>query len=63
MTDEEMTQYDEAMRKGHYMTGLDIMLKAQAREEGRGTSDEEVYAPIMDKIFWWDKRDDEGREA
>lgn len=51
MTEDESKRYDEEMRKGHYLTGLDIVLKAQAREEGRSTSDEDVYAPIMDEIF------------
>lgn len=59
MTDEELQRYNEAMQKGRYMEGLDIVLKAQAREEGRGTSDEEVYGPIMDRIFWWAKHDDD----
>lgn len=50
-TEEELAAYAEAMRQGKYLTGLDIMLKAQARIEGRPTHDDSVYAPIMDGIF------------
>jgi hypothetical protein len=51
MNDEELKAYREAMEKGKYLTGLDIVLKAEAREKGLGTSDEEVYADIMKEIF------------
>jgi hypothetical protein len=57
MNDKELAAYEAAMMDGKYLTGLDVVLKAKAREEGRDTSNEAVYKGIMDSIFWWSKVD------
>lgn len=52
MDSDKLAEYDKATREGHYLDGLDIVLRANAPE---GITDEELYAPIMDAIFWWRK--------
>ena len=44
----EVARYNKAMYEGRYLDGLDIVLRANAPE---GISDEELYAPILDKLW------------
>jgi hypothetical protein len=48
MNDQEMAEYEEAIRSGRYLTALDVVLRSLAPE---GASDEEIYGPLMDTLF------------
>lgn len=48
LTEDQLERYSEEMRKGHYFTALDIILRSRAPE---GISDEELYKPIVDTVL------------